>query len=355
MVLSANQSSGALIEEGGLATSFTRATEAQALALAEAHYGLRASALRYDTEKDDTFRLDTGTARYVLKIANPDETAGELDFQFDVLAHIARQDPGLPAPRLVATRRGERRVAWTDAAGQRRWVRLLTYLEGSPLSELDSTGEERARVGEMLARLRLAMAGLSHPGGERMLAWDVKHLLRLADLAEGIRDPRQRRLIDLGLQRYAELEPQLRLARSQILHNDFSRSNIVVDRKHPGFVTGIIDFGDCVRTLIAIDVATALLNQLPAVPQDDLFLQGRSLLRGYLRVADLTDLELALIPHLVMARVIARALITTWRADQFPDNATYIMRNTPPGWAQLAWFLARTPDEAAEALLAPAA
>ena len=105
------------------------------------------------------------------------------------------------------------------------------------------------------------------------------------------------------------------MLRTQVLHNDFSLSNLVVDRREPAFVTGVIDFGDAVRTAVAVDVSTALLNQLPRDaaerPPDDLLAAGRDVLRGYLRFADLTEPELALIPHLVMARVVARALITT--------------------------------------------
>src|SRR5690606_2961075 len=142
--------------------------------------------------------------------------------------------------------------------------------------------------------------------------------------------------------------------RFQVLHNDFSRSNIVVDHDSPHFVTGIIDFGDAVRTAIAIDVSTALLNQLPSFNRPDLFMEGRDLLRGYLRIADLQEEELLLIPHLVMARVIARALLTTWRAAKFPENQTYILRNTGQGWAQMEWFLERSIDEVSEQLVAVA-
>ena len=55
--------------------------------------------------------------------------------------------------------------------------------------------------------------------------------------------------------------------------------------------------------------------------------------------------ELALAPHLTMARVVARALITTRRAELFPHNVRYIMRNTEQGWAQLDWFLTRSVDQ----------
>ncbi|MFC3395392.1 hypothetical protein [Brenneria rubrifaciens] len=128
----------------------------------------------------------------------------------------------------------------------------------------------------------------------------------------------------------------------------FTRPLLGIPQRHSGFVTGIIDFGDAVYTAVAVDVSTALLNQLPrdvaANPPDDLFAAGRDLLRGYLRQAVLSREELALLPHLVMGRVIARALITLWRARRFPDNARYILRNTEPGWGQLAWLLARPAD-----------
>jgi Ser/Thr protein kinase RdoA (MazF antagonist) len=122
----------------------------------------------------------------------------------------------------------------------------------------------------------------------------------------------------------------------------------VVNHASPDFVAGVIDFGDAVRTAIAIDVSTALLNQLPAPAREDLFLEGRDILRGYLRHADLLENELALMPHLVMARVIARALLTIWRAGMFPENRTYIMRNTEQGWSQLDWFLSRSVDQISE-------
>lgn len=85
--------------------------------------------------------------------------------------------------------------------------------------------------------------------------------------------------------------------------------------------------------------------------ENDIFLNGRDLLRGYLRIADLTEQELALLPYLTMARVITRALLTTWRARMFPDNATYIVRNTQQGWAQLKWFLSRSDQQLSELFL----
>jgi Ser/Thr protein kinase RdoA (MazF antagonist) len=107
----------------------------------------------------------------------------------------------------------------------------------------------------------------------------------------------------------------------------------------------MIDFGDAVRTAIAIDLSTTLAGNLSAQPTEDAFAEGRDIVRGYLRVADLTDRELAMVPHLAMGRVITRTLLTTYRARIFPENAQYITRIRDHGWWQLQWFLARSVEE----------
>jgi Ser/Thr protein kinase RdoA (MazF antagonist) len=187
-----------------------------------------------------------------------------------------------------------------------------------------------------------------------VLAWDVQHLLRLRPLLGTIADPGHRELLDAGLARFDSIAGLVPTLRRQVLHNDFSKSNIIVDHAAARFVQGIIDFGDAVHTAVAIDVATALLNQLPRQvspdPYADLFADGRDVLRGYQSVADLTDTELATIPYLVLGRIIARALITSYRAALLPSNAAYILRNTVPGWGQLRWF-GDQPDERLTGLL----
>ncbi|MGU3492645.1 phosphotransferase [Xanthobacteraceae bacterium A53D] len=342
-----------LMAAGGLAAPFERIDQVGLLALLAEHYDVApASLTRFDTEKDDTFliRRADGPA-IVLKVANPVEDMREISLQLEMLQHVARVDPDLAVPRVVQTINGASSFTITDGSGQRRIVRGLSYLDGTPLDRIEATAAEREALGRVLARLRLAMAGFSHPHDGREIAWDVKHLPKLRGLLPHITDAAQRQALEQGMARVAALAPVLARCRTQVVHNDCSRSNIVVDRARPDFVSGIIDFGDVVRTAIVIDVSTTLLNQLPSTARPDLFAEGKDILRGYLAAADLTPDELALLPHMVMARVIARALITTWRAQQFPENAHYIMRNTHQGWQQLDWFLSRSLDEVSETFL----
>ncbi|WP_213774556.1 phosphotransferase [Bradyrhizobium sp. dw_78] len=330
---------------GALAQRSIRISDQEAIALVRSHYGLDGSVTRFATEKDDTFCFtDRQRHRYTLKVANPAEPPNEIAFQIAVLRHIATVNPSLPVPRAIPNLDRLLQFPYRDSHGQDRQVHLLTFLEGTPLSEVDSRPRERELIGEVLAGLRLATANFSHEADSRELVWDVKHLLKLTPLLGEVSDPVRRRNLEKGLDRFALFQDAIAKCRTQVLHNDFSKSNIVVDRSKSEFVAGIIDFGDTVRTAVAIDVSTALVNQLPSRRTDDFFGAPLDVLRGYLRVADLTPDELALIPHLVMARVITRALLTTWRARLFPDNAPYIIRNTEQGWFQLEWFLEHSAD-----------
>lgn len=341
-----------IASQGGLGATWTTLPAPEAAALARERFNISGSVDRFATEKDDTFRLkDDSGNQFVLKVANPAEREDEVAFQVDLLLHIERKAPALPVPRVISSRRGETYSYYVDQAGQNRWVRLLSYLPGTPLSDTSASAREREMVGRTLGLLRLATADFSHPADSRALPWDVKHLSKLAHLVDHIEDEERRAKLLAAVERFMALEPLLARCHTQVLHNDFSKSNIVTDHAYPGFVTGIIDFGDAVRTAVAIDVATALLNHLPSEKVADIFQHGRDLLCGYLTVADLTQDELALIPHLVMARVVARTLLTTWRSQLLPENRTYIMRNTEQGWAQLDWFLKRPVNEVSASLM----
>lgn len=337
---------------GDLGCVWTHTTCEQAAAIASDLFGVTGEITRFATEKDDTFRVAARSGEnWVLKIANPQEDPGEIAMQIAVLDRVAKIDPSLRVPRVRRDAQGRAQVAVPAADGDHRQARMLSFIAGTPLDSVTSTAPERRKVGEVLARLRLALAEFSHPADSRVLLWDVRHLLSLKPMLPCIADPAHRTLIERAFARFAEIAPDIPRTRFQVLHNDFSRSNIVVDKADPGFVKGVIDFGDTVRTSVAIDVSTALLNQLPGEARADIFEDARDLLAGYLSIADLTEQELRLTPHLVMARVATRALLTNWRAQTMPHNAAYILRNTQQGWSQLEWFLSRETDAISVSLL----
>lgn len=344
---------------GELDVEHTRMTPREAVSLARDLWKIDVDdAVRLDSEKDDTFRLEprNGKHRYILKVAHPAEDASELEFEGAVADHIANSGCDVPVPQLVPPPGGPVLRSIRDEAGQSRLGRVLTFLDGVPLHCTSVTAQERERVGEALAKLRLALADYSHTTERRYCVWDITHLPALRSLIETIDQPPERLLLlRRAFARYMEqAAPHVPRLRRQILHNDFNKMNVLVDHDKPAFVTGVIDFGDAVRTAIAIDVSTALHNYLAddiaERPGADLFADCRDVLRGYRRRADLTEEELGLLPHLVMGRVIARMTISLNRAAKMPENRGYLLRDTEPGWARLEWFLDRDADALAEDL-----
>lgn len=347
-------SDGLAVLQGDLAVPFTPVSLEEGGRILLNQFGIKADLTRFATEKDDTFRCDSVSGKsFVLKIANPQEAPVELSLQVEVMRHIEHGAPELPIPRIYQSLEGEYLPPIVTASGDTRYVRLMSFLPGLPLDKTSVNTEGREHIGELLARLRLATADFSHPGDSRKVCWDVQHLSTLEPLMNCVSEPGRRQLLESALERFFDIEGRIAGCRKQVLHNDFNTSNIVVDPHNPTFVSGIIDFGDTVKTAIAIDVSTALMNQLGVAGAGsvDIFAPAKDVLRGYLRVADLTAEELSLIPHLVMARLLTRAMLTTWRSQLFPHNSAYILRNAAPGWAQLDWILSRSPSDLSALLM----
>ncbi|RMM82883.1 putative homoserine kinase type II [Pseudomonas coronafaciens pv. striafaciens] len=341
--------------QGDLAAPFTPVSLEEGRRVLLDQFGVDAELVRFATEKDDTFRCDSVCGKtYVLKIANPQEGPVELSLQIEVMRHIGHTAPALPIPRVYQSLEGDYLTPISTSSGDSRQVRLMSFLPGVPLDKTTVNADGRERIGELLARLRLATANFSHPGESRKVCWDVQNLSTLEPLISFVSEPAHRQLLKKAFDRFFQVESLIAGCRQQVLHNDFNTSNIVVDARNPQCISGIIDFGDTVKTAIAIDVSTAMMNQLGVVGSGnevDIFAPAKDVLRGYLRVADLTADELSLIPHLAMARLLTRALITTWRSQLFPQNSAYILRNAAPGWSQLDWIVSRSPSHMSELLM----
>ena len=196
--------------------------DAEAVALANRLWGLGVErAQRLATEQDDTFLLRGGGERFILKVSNPAQRSDEIDFECRALTHAGAR--GVPTPRLLGGP-----TAIRDAAGQDRVARVMTFVDGTTLDSTDTTAVERERIGETLAALRLALADFAHPAQGRRCAWDIAHL-PVARPAAG-RRARPRGLLRAGFERYLrDVAPHVGGLRKQVLHNDFSKSNLIVD------------------------------------------------------------------------------------------------------------------------------
>ena len=335
-----------LFDDSGLARASTaRADPDRVAEVLLRSYGMTGRLHRIATEKDDTFRLRGADGDHLVKVAPLDEPAATVDLQSQVMLHLQGRAPEIPAQRLVRTRDGACSVACPTGEGPRR-LRVLGFVRGAMLADTRPDADALHGAGRLLARLDTALASFAHPADGRRLVWDLQHLPLLAELAEQVTEsPAQRELATEAIRRFgAEVVPRLPELETQVIHGDFSPFNVVVDPDEPGRITGVIDFGDCVRSAVLFDPAVAMANLVTDGP--DPWARPFAFLHGYLAVRPLRAAERELLLPAVLARIAQRALVHGWRASWLPERRDYLLAHAAHDWTNLQAALDTPPPVA---------
>jgi Ser/Thr protein kinase RdoA (MazF antagonist) len=299
-------------------------SDTEAAAIAADHYGISGSVRPLVSERDQNFQLTAQDGQhYTLKIANHAEHQEVIDFQNQALLHVAKQDAAFPLPRVIATMEGQLHCR-VEQAGKAHSVRVLSWLEGSVIHDAKGGAGLAWRMGQLLARLDVALRGFDHPGSNAPLLWDMKRAANLADLIVHIEEPGLRQLIDQTLDKFiSEVKPVLDTLRTQVIHNDMNPGNVLMDKTRPDQVAGLIDFGDMTRSPLIIDLAVAAAYQL--AEGSDPLAGALPMIAGYHGMEPLLDTEMALLTDLIRTRLITSLLIGTYRSTLFPENREYLL------------------------------
>lgn len=295
---------------------------AQAEEIAQRAFVLRASAHLLASERDQNFRLRSADgSEWVLKIANPAEDPALLDMQTRALLHIAEVDPELSVPRVRATPEGALFHEVDADDGRRSIVRLLSFLPGQLLDDAAPHPALARDVGAMAARLARALRGFSHPSSHHSLLWDLTQAPGLRERTHHIESASRRCVIEEVLDHFAaEVLPRLQQQRAQVIHNDVSCMNTLVDGHR---VIGVIDFGDLIDAPLVCDLAVPISELLVGRPEP--IATAAEITAGYHSVTPLEDEELRLIFDLAATRCAMAVAVAHWRVRDHPENTAYIM------------------------------
>lgn len=313
-------------------------TQEEATRLLKERYGINAALSEVACERDQNFHVMASDGReYVLKISNPQEPSVTTDFQTQGILWIERHDPDLPVPKLVPTNDGEYQTPVTLSDGRQSMVRVLTWLQGDPLYKVEITPAIETAIGNVLARVGCALRDFSHEGAKQELLWDIRHARRLKSLLHALPQDVIGLTIREELAYYSvEVQPRLAGLRHQVVHNDLNHHNLMVSPEDRSRITGVIDFGDMVETCLAIDVAVAA-SYLADHPVDALGSVAR-MIAAYHQVTPLERTEIELMRDLIVMRLVTSITITEWRAQRYPENGAYILRNNGPAKRAMAGF-----------------
>jgi len=334
-------------------------TAEQAAEVAARVFGISGAIIELGSQQDRNFRIDADDGRYVLKIANPAVPEVWLESQNAAMEHLARA--GLPVPRPQPSRDGatleHARLGDRDLA-----VRLLTFLDGTPLSSFGYLAPAvRARMGGLAAAACRAFADFDAPGLHRRLEWDLRHgEAVVASFAPHVADPaRRERVVSVtaaACERLARVQDDLRIAP---IHGDITGDNVVgaiaADRR--AWPCGLIDFGDMSRSWIAAELAVtcaALLHQVGGDP-----LGWLPAVAAFDAIVPLDAADVAALWPLVVLRGATLVAADEKQLALDPRNG-YVATNRDLDWAifeaaaSVPWALADAAIRDAVALPAPA-
>ena len=298
-------------------------------------YGLTGRLTRIPTEKDDTFRLATLGGQFLVKIAPASESARIVNLQSAVMLHLENSAEPIPAQRLIRGVRGQVESTVVDPAGNDRVLRVLSFLEGSLLATATPTAAQFACVGSMLARLDGALRNFAHADDARLLIWDLKNFSHLRPLLEWVTDRDDASMANWIFDQFDELvAPRIDDLDTQMIHGDFSPFNVVVDPTSAQFVTGIIDFGDVVRSPTVFELGVAVANQIGADERRP-WASALDIVRGYQKVRPLPASDVSLLAIAGPARLLLRALIYGWRASTHAHTREYGLSHSALDWTRL--------------------
>jgi 4-aminobutyrate aminotransferase-like enzyme/Ser/Thr protein kinase RdoA (MazF antagonist) len=276
-------------------------------------------------ERDLNFRVDDPSgARYVVKVQNPADSEAVVDFQTAAAHHIRRVAPDLRISDVVPTRGGSSWTTTVDADGRRCYLRLLTFLDGHHPARDDLDERDLFGWGRAAASLGRALRGFTHPEAGYPIAWDIKRLPEIATWAAALDEEHRPVVLEVLSRHDGRVAPALPRLRAQVVHNDLSRDNVLVDDGHR--ITGITDFGDLTHTALVCDLAVAIADVVDGRP--GCLGLAESMIAGYASVTPLETAETRLLADLVAGRCAAALIIPAWRLRH---------RGSPPDVSSGAW------------------
>jgi 4-aminobutyrate aminotransferase-like enzyme/Ser/Thr protein kinase RdoA (MazF antagonist) len=326
-----------------LETQPPRFTADEVARIANQVFGVQGTATDLGSERDATFLIDDGRGGAIVKISNPGEDGAVLDLEAAAIEHVRRIDPELPVARPLAGR----------ATFEGHHVRLFERLRGRTGGPTLSDDAVRT-FAETHARLNLALRSFFHPAAGRDLLWNLAHTPRLRPLLDAIDDRERRAVAERVLDTFeARVAPRWPHLRAHVVHADFTLGNVLLDENDR--IAAIVDFGDCAWSAQVADFAVALASLLRGRQNDDVFRVGRLAVDGYASRIPFEPDELAVLGHLVAARLAMIVAISAWRVRRYPENAEYIQAEDDESWALLEHFDGLGPETVAHELGAPAA
>ncbi len=279
-------------------------------------YDLAGVATPLPSERDQNFLLTIESGeRFVLKIANALEQRTLLEAQNEAMRHLqSRVDF---CPRIVPARSGDSIVDVTVETGVDHMVRLVTFIHGVPLANVNQSARTLRDLGEKLGKLTQALSEFDNPAFHREFHWDLANASQVInEYSKLVREPSLRRQIEKYIDDF-QVSVTSRLAQlpRSVIHGDANDYNVIVEDEE---VVGLIDFGDVIHSYTVGDLAIAIAYIV--LDKADPLLSAKEVVRGYIWQHPLKENELEVVWWLALMRLCMSVCLAAHQQAQKPEN-----------------------------------
>jgi Ser/Thr protein kinase RdoA (MazF antagonist) len=198
----------------------------------------------------------------------------------------------------------------------RHFVRLVTFIPGTPLAKVVSQSNELLRdVGRRLAQLDQALVDFDHPAVHRNFHWDLANASAVAhQYGSMISKPPLRQIVYKCAADF-DANRSLKELRRSVIHGDVNDYNIIVAESK---VVGLIDFGDVVHSYTLGDLAIALAYVV--LDKVDPLASSREVVAGYHEEFPLTEIEFDVLFDLMLMRLCMSVCHAAHQRLEQPEN-----------------------------------
>lgn len=266
-----------------------------------------------------------------------------LEAENEILLHLSpANDNTFPQPIAFAD---DKYIKVIEIGGNLSICRMLSFLEGKFLGDVESTKELSYGVGAFMARMNTQLQEIeSYVLKSRVWEWDLQYFLLNKKYLQYISDPHNSNIVRYFFMQYEEnVVPLLPELRKQIIHNDANEWNILTDNNK---VSGIIDFGDIAYSQLINELAIAITYG--CYDKEHPLDWSLDIIKGYHDVLPLEEKEIGVLYYLVAARLCTSVCNSAYAKKMDPEN-TYATVSEKYAWSMLHKWLRINPIHAENA------
>ncbi|MFK7833478.1 MAG: aminotransferase class III-fold pyridoxal phosphate-dependent enzyme [Winogradskyella sp.] len=261
------------------------------------------------------YLLKTETDKFIFKTYKFSEDMLALIEAENSILNTLKKDQSFPEP--IAFKDGNF-IKITDIDNTKTICRLLTFLDGDFLGDVNHTPNLVESIGAFTAQMNLQLLKINnYVLKARQWEWDLQYLQLNKKYIPDIEDSSNRNLVSYFFQQYElHVNPKLPELRKSIIHNDVNEWNILVK---DNAISGLIDFGDLAHSYVINEVAIAITYA--CYDKDKPLEWAIHFLKGYHKILPLEKKELDILYYLIAGQLCTSLCNSAHAKKADPENS----------------------------------